>query len=251
MSNTVLGFKRANHFYKLFCDSCVVKNLDMSAYPVPISVEVLLLTLHASQRDRASNEQKRIAGMNAAKLHAFEKENGRKPTAEKKGELALVDGTCGTHSRSCSWHQKCRDADHGVLVQRLGEERDMTIWEFRSANTLDSLQLQFQKLFGHHSGAYVFGDGFTAFPTWVEKEHPGKLKKMQWVVGNRALIFCLNAIVHFCMLVIYVTWTSYIIRRIGSGDMPHVRVDAKARTVEVFESLRACAILYTHVLGPL
>ena len=118
-TTTVLAFKRATYFYLLFYQACKKKNYDMSTYPAPLPVERLILCLHASQRDHASNEGKRIAGMNDAKVKAFEGVMGRAATLAEKKELDIIDGTCGTH-KIMLFAAKCREADHAVLVARLG-----------------------------------------------------------------------------------------------------------------------------------
>jgi hypothetical protein len=150
--------------------------------------------------------------MDEAKLKAFLRAKGHAPgtaTAEEKDALGIVDGTCGTH-KIMLVATACRKADHDVIIARVGAERDMRIREFGSSNCLDSLQvylhahpfsfntvfllciylnllcgfwcslcmqLQYQKLFGHHVGVYVFGDGLT-FPGWAQKNYPDEVRNI-------------------------------------------------------------------------
>ena len=247
-ANTATAIERGMEYYKQFYELCVADKIDMSAYAPPATMHQVILALHVSQRDHAVNEEKRVEAMNKLKLAAFEAVYKRPPTAEEKEELCIIDGTCGTH-KIMLIATECRKADHTVITERVGTDRDCRIREFSSKNALDSFQLQIHKMFDPHAGAYVFGDGFTAFPTWMKAKHPGKLRRMHRLIGNRALIFCVNALVHFMMLDSYVAWTSYTIREKGSANMLHIRIDAKARTIEVSEGLRARGILYVHILN--
>lgn len=71
----------------------------MSSYPALMTPEVIILSLHAPQRDHAANEKKRIAGMTNQNVRAFKVIHGRNPTTEEAADLKIVDGMyiCGTH----------------------------------------------------------------------------------------------------------------------------------------------------------
>ena len=119
-----------------------------------------------------------------------------------------------------------------VLVQKVGKERDKKIREFNTNNCLDGLQLKLGKLFGDHVDAYVFGNGVWAFPAYMRKKHEHvKLYKMKRMVGNRALVFHENALVHYIMIPYYLSWCVYV-RRKKQGNMLHVRVEAMLRCTE-------------------
>ena len=81
--------------------------------------------------------------------------------------------------------------------------------EFKTKNIGDSLQIQLCKLFGHHPGAYTFGNGAMDFPQYMTDKHPSLWRGMDRIVGSRSLVFMRNALVHYYMAPFYLEWTNY------------------------------------------
>ena len=81
--------------------------------------------------------------------------------------------------------------------------------EFKTSNIGDSLQIQLCKLFGHHPGAYTFGNGAMDFPEWMADKHGSLWRGMDRMVGSRSLVFMRNALVHYYMAPFYLEWTNY------------------------------------------
>ena len=89
----------------------------------------------------------------------------------------------------------------------------------------------------------MFGDGVNAFPAFMKGKHPEvKGYNMKRMVGNRALVFQENALVHYFMVPYYLEWCNYVRKKKNSANMLHVRVEAQLRCKEELAGLRARAI---------
>ena len=162
----------------------------------------------------------------------------------------LLDGGCVMHKQMLIAHAE-QKVQQTVLETLLTTERDLAIREFRQSNCLDGLQLQLGKLFDGKVKSYVFGDGVHAFPAYMRKHHPEvQYFSMKRMVGNRALVFHENALVHFYMAPYYLQWCHHVLRKIKSGNMLHVRVEAQLRCAEEMSGLRARAIIFDKIHQP-
>ena len=99
--------------------------------------------------------------------------------------------------------------------------------------------------------SYVFGDGVWAFPAFMRKNHKEvKFFSMKRMVGNRALVFHENALIHFYMTPFYLEWCNYVSKHCKEGNMLHVRVEAQLRCAEELSGLRARAITFDKIHQP-
>ena len=152
----------------------------------------LLCTVKNFQNDRASVEIKRVD----------EIENAIR-TLLGDPNLTLNRSKCGHHQIGL-FATAVQKVDSNLLVARVGADLDRRINEFKTDNPIDMTQRQLALLFGHHVGAYTFGNGVIAFPTWFSKSYPGmKLHKMDRQVGNRHGVLLKNAMVHYAMFDVY------------------------------------------------
>ena len=131
--------------------------------------------------------------------------------------FTLNRGECGHHQIGL-FATAVQKVDSDLFVSRVGRDLDKHINEFKTDNVIDMAQRQLALLFGHHSGAYTFGNGVIAFPTWFRKEYPEmKLYKMDRQVGNRHGILLKNAMVHYAMFDVYLQWCTYMKHDVKGG----------------------------------
>ena len=79
----------------------------------------------------------------------------------------------------------------------------------------------------------------------------GMWKKMTRIVGNRSLVFCRNALVQIYMLPFYLEWLEYLCKEVGTYNWLHIRSLAKLRSQEVYDGLKARALMMVHIFQPL
>ena len=118
-------------------------------------------------------------------------------------DFKLNQGECAHHKLGLI-ASAIEKACHKVMTDRLGEELDSSIGEFKSNNIVTMFQRQLALLFGHHVGSYVFGDGVILFPRWFKHKYPNlQLSRMDRQVGSRHGVMLKNAMVHYYMFDVY------------------------------------------------
>ena len=123
----------------------------------------LILNVAATINDHAANETARVEFISKIKARVA-KELGQ--CGGDDADTKLISFYCNTH-KSMLLAKALRKADHDFLSM-IFPDRDKG--EFRTSNLLDMFELQLAKMFGHHVGAYAFGNGVDKFPAWMQKK---------------------------------------------------------------------------------
>ena len=185
--------------FAMVWDRTSVELRHQSSMPEKAPAGRLLCGLKNTQNDHASVELKRVDEIELA-------------------IRGLLDDPDFTLNRAgCTHHQiglfatAVQKVDSNLLIAKVGAALDTHIKEFKTDNVIDMAQRQLALLFSHHTGAYTFGNGVIAFPTWFKKSFPGmRLHKMDRQVGNRHGVMLKNAMVHYAMFEPYLKWCSYM-----------------------------------------
>ena len=171
----------------------------LSCMPQKAPTGRLLCGVKCSQNDRASVEKKRVDEVELAIREMLGNPN-----------FTLNRAGCAHHQIGL-FATAVQKADSNLFTARIGSDLDRRINEFKTDNPIDQAQRQLALLFGHHAGAYTFGNGVIAFPTWFGKTFPDlKLHKMDRQVGNRHGVLLKNAMVHYAMFNPYLQWCTYM-----------------------------------------
>ena len=149
----------------------------------------LLVKCANSQNDHAGVELKRV-GYIELEIRALLDDD----------DYTINRATCTHHKLGFIAEEAVGKCAQNILEGLVGDEKDKRIKEFSSNNMVDMFQRQLALLFGHHTGAYVFGNGVIGFPKWFGVRFPDlHLHKMKRQVGSRHGVLLRNAMVHYAM----------------------------------------------------
>ena len=210
--------------YQLLHDSC---SADRTGLPPPAPRGHLLTTITGSQSDHAAVEHKRVdclvksiriltgdEDFDILRSDCFHHKGGLFAAAAQNAD-SKVRFLTHVHTHG-GIHNKCYNSrTHTLTLQivqnKIGEDLDTSIREFKTSNILDQFQRQLALVFSPLEG-YAFGSA--NFPQWFQQKFPGvclatmdrqvrTIQIHQYLIMIIKLLLCLHhrwatATVSFC-----------------------------------------------------
>ena len=166
--------------YQLLHDSC---SADRTGLPPPAPRGHLLTTITGSQNDHAGVEHKRVdclvisiriltgnEDFDILRSDCFHHKGGLFAVAAQNAD-SKVRFLTHTHTVVCTHNSRLHTLTLLQVVQnKIGQDLDTSIREFKTSNILDQFQRQLALVFSRLEG-YAFGSA--NFPQWFQQKFPG------------------------------------------------------------------------------